>query len=143
MNRDMIEQMAARLQASAVRLAREARRGEESARLGTSRLSALAVLASTGPRSLAELAAADRVRAPTMSRIVEGLVRDGLVTREQVPTNRRTVRITLTPEGRAALDRERKGRVRQLANRLEKLGESEQRALQRGVELLEYISGRE
>ena len=142
MNREMIEQMAARLQSAAVRLAREARQVKNSGRLGTSRLSALAVLASAGSQSLAELAAADRVRAPTMSRIVDGLVRDGFVTREQVPTNRRSVSIALTLEGRAALDRERKWRLRTLADRLEKLGESEQRALQRGIDLLEQVTTR-
>jgi DNA-binding MarR family transcriptional regulator len=160
MYRDQIEQMAAQLQSFAIRLAREARRAEEGASrsapqpvlgevgaearrawLGPARLSALAALASAGPLSLAELAAADRVRAPTMSRLVEGLVRDGLVTREQVPTNRRTVRIAITAEGRAALTRERKRRVQSLADRLERLGDSEQRALQRGVELLGRIAG--
>lgn len=142
MNRYMIEQVAARLQASAMRIARDARRGEKEGRLGPSRLSALAILATSEPLSLAELAAADRVRAPTMSRTVDAMVRDGLVTRETVPTDRRSVRIAVTAEGRAALDRERRGHLKQLADRLERLGESEQRALQRGVDLLEQVTAR-
>lgn len=136
MHREFIEQMAAQLQSFALRLARETRRGEAAGTPGSSRLSALAALAASGPLSLAELAAADQVRAPTMSRLVDGLVRDGLVTRETVPTNRRSVRIAITPEGTALLRSERKRRVQRLADRLERLGESEQRALQRGVELL-------
>ena len=140
MNRYMIEHMASQLQSAAIRLAREARKGEESGSIGTSRLSALAALVSAGPLSLAELAAADKVRAPTMSRIVEALVRDGLVTRETVPTNRRSVRIAVTNAGREVLERERRGRTRSLADRLETLGESEQRALQRGIELLERVT---
>lgn len=142
MTRDMIENMAARLQSSVIRLAREARQGEEAGALGSSRLSALALLASAGPMSLAALAEADRVRAPTMSRTVDALVQAGLVTRESVPTDRRSVRIAVTLEGREALARERKRRLRQLADRLERLGESEQRALQRGVELLERVAVR-
>lgn len=142
MHREFVEQMAAQLQSFAIRVAREARQGEASGSVGSSRLSALAALARTGPLSLAELAAADRVRAPTMSRLVEGLVRDGLVTRETVPTNRRMVRIAITPEGTALLQRERKRRVQSLANRLERLGESELRALQRGVELLDRLAAR-
>jgi DNA-binding MarR family transcriptional regulator len=141
MNRDLIEQMAGQLQSFAIRLARETRRGQDAGTLGASRLSALAALAASGPLSLAQLAAADQVRAPTMSRLVEGLVRDGLVTRDTVPTNRRAVRIAITPEGAALLNRERKRRVQRLADRLERLGESEQRAVQRGVELLGRVSG--
>ena len=143
MHREFIEQMAAQLQSFALRLARETRRDEAAGTPGSSRLSALAALATSGPLSLARLAAADQVRAPTMSRLVDGLVRDGLVTRETVPTNRRSVRIAITPEGTALLSRERKRRVQRLADRLERLGESEQRALQRGVELLGRLtSGR-
>jgi len=141
MNRDLVEQMAGQLQSFALRLAREVRRGKAAGTPGASRLSALAALASSGPLSLAHLAAADQVRAPTMSRLVDGLVRDGLVTRETVPTNRRAVRIAITPEGAALLGRERKRRVQHLADRLERLGESEQRAVQRGVELLGRVSG--
>jgi DNA-binding MarR family transcriptional regulator len=142
MNRDLVEQIAGQLQSFALRLAREVRRGEAAGTPGASRLSALAALASLGSLSLAQLAAADQVRAPTMSRLVDGLVRDGLVTRETVPTNRRAVRIAITPEGAALLSRERKRRVQRLADRLERLGESEQRAVQRGVELLGRVSGR-
>ena len=142
MNRYMIEQIAAQLQSAAVRIAREARKGEEGPSIGTARLSALSALATAGPLSLAQLAAADKVRAPTMSRIVDALVKDRLVTRDPVPTDRRTVRIAITEDGRDTLSRERSGRVRQLADRLERLGESEQRALQRGIELLDRLSAR-
>lgn len=141
MHRELIEQVAGQLQSFALRLARETRRDEAAGTPGASRLSALAVLASSGPLSLARLAAADQVRAPTMSRLVDSLVHDGLVTREIVPTNRRAVRIAITPEGAALLSRERKRRVQRLADRLERLGESEQRALQRGVELLGRLAG--
>ena len=49
--------------------------------------------------SLAELAAAEQVRPPTMSRIVDALVERGLVTRETEPGDRRSVRIAATEEG--------------------------------------------
>ena len=54
--------------------------------------------------SLAELAAAEEVTAPTMSRIVEGLVKEGLATREADPANRRKVLIAATEEGRRRLE---------------------------------------
>ena len=60
--------------------------------------------------------------------------------REIVPNDRRSIRIAVTQQGREALARDRKTRLRHLADRLERLGDSEQRALQRGVELLERVT---
>jgi DNA-binding MarR family transcriptional regulator len=105
--------------------------------LSPPRLSALSVLARGGAVSLAELAAAEEVTAPTMSRIVEGLVREGLATREADPANRRKVRIAATDEGRRRFEDGRERRVRTLRDRLVRLADSEQRALARGVEVLE------
>jgi DNA-binding MarR family transcriptional regulator len=138
MNREMIEQTAARLQTAALRLSRQARSDADGG-LNAPRLSALAAIAGADSLSLAELANAERVRAPTMSRIVEALVREGLVTRENVPTDRRSVRIAATKAGRAALGQARRHRLRPLADQLQRLGDSERRALHRGVELLERI----
>jgi DNA-binding MarR family transcriptional regulator len=89
--------------------------------------------------SLAQLASAEQVRPPTMSRIVDGLVEAGLVTREAKPGDRRSVRIAATEEGRRLLDAGRERRVRALTARLRNLAESEQRALARGVEILERV----
>ena len=103
------------------------------------RLSALSVIVFAGPISLAELAAAEQVRPPTMSRVVDALVSDGLATRTTHPTDRRMVRIAATDEGKRLLDAGRERRVRALIERLEKLAESERRALSRGVEILERV----
>jgi DNA-binding MarR family transcriptional regulator len=74
-----------------------------------------------------------------MSRIVEGLVQSGLVSRTPDPANRRMVRIEATPEGIQLLEAGRERRVRALTQRVQRLAESEQRALARAVELLERI----
>ena len=108
----------------------------EPAPISAPRLSALSALALGGPMSLTELAAAGQVKAPTMSRIVEGLVKEGLATREADPANRRKVRIAATEEGKRRLEAGREGRVRALRERLRRLADSEQRALARGVEVL-------
>ena len=50
----------------------------------------------------AEIARRQRVEAPTMCRIVDRLVRDGLVERHADPDDRRATRVTLTPAGRSA-----------------------------------------
>ncbi|HYW16278.1 MAG TPA: MarR family transcriptional regulator [Allosphingosinicella sp.] len=137
MNDEQLHAMARGLQAAAARMHRMARRDPGEASISPPRLSALSVLAFSGPLSLAALAAAEEVSAPTMSRIVEGLVQDGLATREADSANRRRVRIAATEGGRLRLEAGREQRVRALRERLRRLAESEQRALARGVEVLE------
>lgn len=131
------EQMAARLQSASIRLLRMLRREDDNGGLSGPRLSALSVVAFSGPLSLAELAAAEQVRPPTMSRVVDALVEAGLLTREVKPGDRRSVRIAVTAEGTRLLESGRERRVRALTDRLMKLAESERRALARGVEILE------
>ncbi len=139
MSESQTEQVAARLHSASIRLLRLLRREDDSSGLSAPRLSALSVLVFSGPLSLAELAAAEQVRPPTMSRIVDALVESGLVTREVKPGDRRSVRIAATEEGKRLLDLGRERRVHSLASRLDKLAESERRALARGVEILERV----
>jgi DNA-binding MarR family transcriptional regulator len=134
------EQMAAQLHSVSMRMLRMLRREDEEAGMSASRLSALSVIVFAGPISLADLAAAEHVRPPTMSRIVENLVQDGLVTRDPDPADRRMVRIAATPEGRALLDDGRARRVQAIGGRLGKLADSERRALHRGLELMERLT---
>jgi DNA-binding MarR family transcriptional regulator len=134
-----IGEMAARLHSSSVRLLRLARREERGEPIGGPRLSALTFVATAGPVSLAELAAAEQVRAPTMSRVVDNLVADGLALRETDPTDRRAVRISATEAGRRLIDEGQASRAGAVAARLAQLADSERRALYRGVELMERI----
>jgi DNA-binding MarR family transcriptional regulator len=133
---EQLQDMAGGLHSAAIRLLRMVRREDGMTGISPPRLSALSVLVFGGTVSLAELAAAEGVKAPTMSRIVEGLVKDGLATREADPANRRKVRISATEEGRRRLEAGRQRRVRALRERLRRLADSEQRALARGVEVL-------
>ena len=131
--------MATSLHAAAIRLLRLLRREDQDSGISGPRLSALSVIVFAGPLSLAELAAAEQVKPPTMSRIVEGLVQAGFAAREPDPSNRRMVRISATTEGRKLLEAGRERRVRALVRRLNALADSEQRALGRAVELLERV----
>lgn len=137
---DDIHQVAERLHASAIRLLRTLRREDDGSGLSAPRLSALSVLVFAGPQSLAALAAAEQVRPPTMSRIVDALVSAGLATREPVPEDRRSVRIEATAAGVALLDEGRARRVGALVGRLGGLTDYERRALARGVEIMERVT---
>jgi len=54
--------------------------------------------------TVSELALAAGVAAPTATRMLDALVRDGVVTRRPSEQDRRAVLIALTPDGRAAAD---------------------------------------
>ena len=140
MAEDEIHDIAGQLHASAIRLLRTLRREDDGSGLSAPRLSALSVLVFGGPQSLAALAAAEQVRPPTMSRIVDALLAAGLVTREPAPGDRRSVRIAATPAGIALLDEGRARRVGALVGRLGALTDYERRALARGVEILERVT---
>ena len=139
MNERQVQDMATGLHAAAIRLLRLLRREDQESGISGPRLSALSVIVFAGPLSLAELAAAEQVKPPTMSRIVEGLVQAGFASREPDPANRRMVRISATAEGKKLLEAGRERRVRVLVQRLHRLADSEQRALARAVELLERV----
>jgi MarR family transcriptional regulator, organic hydroperoxide resistance regulator len=61
-----------------------------------------------GPRTNRELAEQAGITAPTATRMVDGLLQRGLVTRLEDPIDRRAVVISLTEDGRAALTRKQR-----------------------------------
>ena len=112
--RDTVEpvELAARLAGLGRILQRQLAWGDMGEGLTRSRLSALALLVLGGPKTLGELAAAERVRPPTMTRLVRAMERDGLVTRERHPEDGRSIIVRATAGGEQRLD---EGRVQQLA----------------------------
>src|SRR5260370_7145614 len=88
-----------RLHSAAIHLLRRLRMRDRESGIGPAQLSALSVLVlGGGPRSLGELAEIEQVRPPTMSRIVAGLVRAGLVRRRKTENGRRW-RLEAPPKG--------------------------------------------
>ena len=79
------EAVADRVHSAAIHLLRHLRREDAASGIGPARLSALSVLVFGGPMPPRRLAAAEQVRPPTMSRIVAGLERGGLVARDADP----------------------------------------------------------
>jgi DNA-binding MarR family transcriptional regulator len=75
-----------------------------------------------------------------MSRLVDGLERDGLVTREPDPSDARGVLVRATTRGRRMLSKGRSQRVRALADGLGSLSPEELAAIGRGAELIERVT---
>src|SRR5204862_6890077 len=92
-------EIADRLHSAAIHLLRRVRVRDRESGIGPAQLSALSVLVFGGPRSLGELADAEQVRPPTMSRIVAGLERAGLIRRHATEDGRR-VRLEASAKAR-------------------------------------------
>src|SRR5947209_11997323 len=102
--------LADQLHSAAIHLLRNLRFRDVAAGIGPAQLSALSVLVFGGPKSLGELASAEQVRPPTMSRIVSSLERSGLVRRRATEDGRR-IRLEATPKGMQLMREVRKSRV--------------------------------
>jgi DNA-binding MarR family transcriptional regulator len=103
------------------------------------RLTALSVLVYGGAATVGDLARRQGVSLPTISRMVDGLVRAGLVDRAEDPRDRRTVRLEVTRRGRELMERGRARRITRLAAELSQLEPSELTALEQGVAALEEL----
>ena len=131
--------MADRLHSAAIHLLRRLRVEDEALGISAPRLSVLSVLVFAGPKRVGELARIERVEPPTMTRLVDGLVRDGLAVREADPDDARAVRVRATPIGARTLRRGRARRVETLRTSLAALSPTELAALGEGVEVLELL----
>jgi DNA-binding MarR family transcriptional regulator len=134
-------EVADRLHSAAIHLLRHARKQDVLARQGPARLSALSVLVFGGPMALGQLAAAEQVKDPTMSRIVAGLKRSGLAKIETDAKDARRIRVTATAEGKRLLQQARARRVRLVAETLSGLSGAELETLQRAARLMERAAG--
>jgi DNA-binding MarR family transcriptional regulator len=129
--------VADRLHSASIHLLRRAAEADRGDGLSRARLSALSVVVFRGPLTLGELAAAEGVRSATMSGIVNGLERGGLVRRRPHGTDRRAVQVEATAAGRRLLDRARTRRIALVTSKLGDLSKAELDTLHRTAELLE------
>ncbi len=132
-------ELADKLHSSAIHLLRKLRRQDESSGLNAPRLSALSVIVFGGPLSLGDLAAAEQVRPPTMTRIVHALEAQGFVTRQRDETDGRSIRLAATPEGKALLMEGRKRRVDALAHQIASLTAEDQKILSEASKVLAEV----
>jgi DNA-binding MarR family transcriptional regulator len=137
MPKSKTEEVADRLHSAAIHLLRRAAEEDRGAGVSRARLSALSVVVFRGPLTLGELASAEGVRSATMTGIVNGLERDGLVRRRPHGSDRRAVQIEATAAGRRLLERARTRRIGVVASKLDDLSDDELAVLGRAAELLE------
>jgi DNA-binding MarR family transcriptional regulator len=125
-----------------LRLARRLRAQRRDVGLTLSQLSVLALLGRSGPMTLGDLAAAEQVRPPSMTRTVASLVELRMVDRSPSPNDGRQFVVSVTPAGRDLLAADRARREAWLADRLRDVSAADRDVLRRAVMILDELAPR-
>jgi DNA-binding MarR family transcriptional regulator len=132
--------VADRLHSAAIQLLRRLRREDQAMGLTAARASALSVLVFGGrPLTLGALAQAEQVSAPTITRLIVGMERDGLVRRDADPNDGRVVWLQPTTKGARLLHAGRKRRVAVLEAELATLAPAERETMAAATAILERL----
>jgi DNA-binding MarR family transcriptional regulator len=123
-----------------MRLARRLRVERGSDDLTLSQMAVLGTLDRHGASTVGELANIERVKPPSMTRIVNSLAEAGMVGRRPHETDGRQVVVDLTDEARAVLAEDRRRRDAWLALRLSELTADERELLGRAAPLLDRLA---
>jgi len=129
--------IADRLHSAAIHLLRGLRVEDKALGLTGPRASALSVIVFRGPIAMGALAEAEQVRAPTITRLVDGLERRGLVRRVNDPADGRVQLVEATTAGKRLLQKGRARRVARLMQGVVQLSPDDQRVLARAADLME------
>lgn len=131
--------VADRLHSAAIHLLRRLRKQDDRSGISAARLSALSVAVFAGPVTMGQLAAAEQVTAPTMTRLVAAMERDGLVAREPDHDDGRVVWIRATAKGARILYAARDRRIAVLAADLAALDRPELTLLAEAAGIIERL----
>jgi DNA-binding MarR family transcriptional regulator len=110
--------------------------------LTASQASALATISRRGPLTVGELAKAEHVSSPMITKIAKGLEEDGLVTRTVDETDKRVTQMAITKEGERRLERSRSRKNAWLAQQFDHLSPEELDAIRAVIPVLERIAAR-
>jgi DNA-binding MarR family transcriptional regulator len=133
--------LAGQLRLSVVRLNRRLRSQRTDEIVSLTQISAMATLHRCGPMTPSELAASERVRPPSMTRVIAALEEAGWVSRRDHPTDGRQSIIELSTSGAALLAAEVTAKERWLNKRLAELTDPERETLARATEIIDRMAG--
>ena len=134
------ETTAESLHSAAIHLLRKLRRIDTASGLNAPRLSALSVIVFAGPITLGQLANAEQVRPPTMTRIVNALQTKGLVKKTASAKDRRTIHLSATMRGKRLLLQDRNRRVHSLAHQIQILPRPELQTLHTAIAITKNLT---
>ena len=136
---DAAARLANDLSLAVLRLARQLRFRRPDSPVSLSQLSALATLAKEGPMTPGALAVRERVRPPSMTRVVASLAELGFVDRRGHPDDGRQVLVSVSTSGAELIEVERRASREWLQQRLAALTPDERETLVRAAELMMVI----
>ncbi|CDQ45328.1 MULTISPECIES: MarR family transcriptional regulator [Mycolicibacterium] len=136
MTDDVDARLPSDLSLAVIRLARQLRFRRPDSPVSLSQLSALATLAKEGPITPGALAARERVRPPSMTRVIASLVDLGFVNRIAHPDDRRQVLVSVSPAGMELIEAERRASREWLQQRLDELTADERATLLAAADLM-------
>jgi DNA-binding MarR family transcriptional regulator len=128
--------LAADLSLAVMRLARQLRFRNPQSPVSLSQLSALTILANEGAMTPGALAIRERVRPPSMTRVIASLADEGLVDREPHPVDGRQVVVSVSESGAELVKAARRARQEWLADRLATLGEDKRGTLREAADII-------
>ena len=128
-----------RIHSASIHLLRRISREDAAARVSAARLSALSVLVFAGPKTVSELATMERVKVPTMSRLVSAMEDELLVRREPHGTDARAVVLHATAKGRRVLERAREVRLSLLESLLAQASAREVDTVRRAADIVDRL----
>ncbi len=131
---------ASALNSGAIHLLRSLAAVDRLAGLPRARLSALSMLVFGGSRTLGELAAAEGVAGPTMTRIVDGLIAEGLAERLPHLTDGRSVTIAATTSGETLMRAAQQRRIDAIVAALTGLPARQRRKVVAAAQLLDRLA---
>lgn len=123
-----------------MRLARRMRSERADTSLTLTQLAALATLERHGPLTPRELAAAERVSPPSLTRVATSLEDAGLMARTAHPSDGRQVLLAINDAGVALLREDRRRREAWLAQRLRQLDPADRDVLRRAADVLDRLA---
>ena len=121
-----LNQLANTVHSVSLRLLRQVRVVDGTSGLSGPRISLLSVLVFAGPLPIGKLARIEQISGPAITKLVDGLARDGLARRVRSKTDRRVVLVEATPAGRKRLEEGRARRVNAVAADLAQLDPKDQ-----------------
>jgi DNA-binding MarR family transcriptional regulator len=137
--KDVDTRLASDLSLAVVRLARQLRFRRPESPVSLSQLSALSTLHKEGAMTPGALAVRERVRPPSMTRVVAALAELGLVARTSHPVDGRQVLVSVSDAGVNLVESERRASQEWLRRRLAALNHDERATLLRAADLMSSL----
>ena len=133
--------LASALRISVMRLSRRLRNERDASDdLTANQLAVLGTLFREGSLTVGDLAAAEKVQPPSMTRTVSCLADKHLINRDPHPTDKRVVVVSLNDAGQAVIIESRRRKEAWLNHRLKELSAAERQILRDAAPIIERLS---